>query len=137
MKWEDLPKIKSCFTARNTTMVNLDNKKIIQYYSANTKIVVVQKYVSPEGTYYRTESAKRGGLNWAFKASALGLPDEKAPSAHSSTPNSQYEKSRKPDTHTPKPVKKQKVTQKVATPKDGEERQLRGWLRRIFRRKNG
>lgn len=136
--WQDLPRRQSCFTTRNAVMMDLNKKIIIQYYSANTKIVVVQKCVLPEGTFYRTETAKLKDLNWAFKASALGLPNEKAPSAHSDTPNSHYGKIRKPVPRTSTPVmKKQKATQKAASPKDGEARRHGSWLRKIFRRKNG
>lgn len=136
--WQDLPRRQSCFTTRSAVMMDLDKKIIIQYYSANTKIVVVQKCVIPEGTFYRTETAKLKSLNWAFKASALGLPDEKAPSAHPNTLDSQYGKTRKPVSRTPRPVvKKQKVAQKATSPKDGEVRSRGSWLKRLFRRKNG
>ena len=81
--WQDLPEPISCFTIRNACMKNLNTGEIIQYYSANTKIMVVQKCVTPKGTYYRTESAKHNFLNFAFEASAFGLPNEFAPSAPS------------------------------------------------------
>lgn len=134
--WQDLPKKQNCFTTRSAMMMDLDKRTAVQHYSANTKIVVVQKCVLPEGAYYRTETAKKKGLNWAFKASALGLPDEKAPSAPSTTLYSKYDKTRKPAT-TPRPAKKQTVSQKVAKPKGGEAKQRKGWLSRIFRGKNG
>ena len=137
MYWQDLPKRESYFTVRNALMIDLDNQQVVQYYSANTKIVVVQKCVIKEGTFYRTESAKNKGLNWAFRASAFGLPDERAPSVHSSSPDSLYSKNQKPVTRTPKPAIKQTSSQKVALPKDGEARAKRSWLRKIFRRKNG
>lgn len=81
--WKDLPKPLNCFTTRNTIMIDLNNGKIVNNYAANTKIVVVQKCVTPKGTFYRTNSAKHHYLNYAFKATAFGLPNEKAPSAPS------------------------------------------------------
>lgn len=78
--WKDTPKPLNLFTVRNATMRDLETKKIIQYYSANTKISVVQKTQVGDTTYYRTASAKERSLNWAFEASAFGLPNEKAPS---------------------------------------------------------
>lgn len=77
--WTDLPKPKNVFTVRNAVMRNLNTGEIVQHYSANTKIVVVQKCVTPDVTYYRTESARHHFLNYAFEASAFGLPNEEAP----------------------------------------------------------
>ena len=138
-EWKDLSKPLNCFTVRNATMINLNTDKIVRYYSANTKIVVVQKCVTPEGTYYRTYEACHNCLNFAFKASAFGLPNEKAPSAPLSESCSlkNTKTQIKPVTRTPSPAEKQKVIQKVVTPKDGGEEHHVGWLRRIFRRKNG
>lgn len=138
MDWQDLPERKNCFTTRSAMMMDLDKRAVVQHYSANTKIVVVQKCVIPEGTYYRTETAKLRGLNWAFKASALGLPDEKAPSVHSSTSNSHFKKTRKP-ARTSRPAKKQTSSQKIAKPKGGEAEQRKGWLYKVktLRRKYG
>lgn len=133
--WEDLPKPLSCFTTRNATMINLNTKRIIQHYSANTKIIVVQKCITSEGTYYRTASARHHYLNYAFKASAFGLPDEKAPSAPSATPGSLGSSSTKPASRTHLPVEKTKKTPKKAASKDGE-RLHRKLFDRIFRRKN-
>lgn len=136
--WEDLPKPLNCFTVRNATMVNLNTGKIVSNYSANTKIVVVQKCVTPKGTFYRTREAENNYLNYAFKASAFGLPDEKAPPVHSSKPNS-LEKTLKhtPASLTSRPVKKQKVSQTVASSEGGEKKPRKGWLRNIFRRRHG
>lgn len=140
--WEDLPKPLSCFTARNTTMVNLNTGKIVNNYSANTKIVVVQKCVTSNGTYYRTQDAAHHYLNYAFRASAFGLPDEKAPSAPSTKPKSNSLSNRhsnvaKPETRTHKSAKKQKPTQKAASRKDGAGKRQGNWFTRLFRRKNG
>lgn len=137
--WQDLPEKKNCFTVRNATMVNLNTGKIIRHYSANTKIVVVQKCVTPEKTYYRTQEAAHHYLNYAFEASAFGLPNEKAPSVPSSKPNSldTFHLDKKSATRTLRPAKKQTSAQKASNPKGGEEKRLRSWLRRIFRRKNG
>ena len=102
----------------------------MQYYSANTRITVVQKLVTENGTYYRTASAAKHGLNWAFEASAFGLPNEVAPSA--------------PRQHPPKPTqpalshttgtKKQKIIQKEPAPKDGEKPAKKNFWRRLFRK---
>lgn len=86
--WQNLEKPLSCFTTRSATMRDLNTNKIIQHYSANTKIVVVQKCVTPVATYYRTEPAKLNRLNYAFEASAFGLPNEPAPLEHSLLSNS-------------------------------------------------
>lgn len=137
--WKDLPKPLHCFTVRSASMINLNSGKIVRQYSANTKIVVVQKCVMPECTYYRTREAEHHYLNYAFKASAFGLPNEKAPSVPSSKPNS-LEKSttnKKSVKRTPSPIKKQKAAQKVAQPKGGEAKRHINWIARIFRRKNG
>lgn len=138
--WEDLPKPLNCFTVMNTTMVNLNTGKTVRHYSTNTKIAVVQKCVTPDCTYYRTSEAAHHYLNYAFKASAFGLPNEEAPSAHSSSSNSLSKStlnSKQPATRTQKPEKKQTSVQKTATPKDGEEKRFGSWIKRIFRRKNG
>ena len=132
--WKDLPKPLNCFTVRNAAMINLNTKKIVRNYLANTKIVVVQKCVMPEGTYYRTAEAAYNYLNYAFKASAFGLPNEKAPSAHSSKPNSLDTTSHKSRARTQSSNKKQKSIPKVASPEDGEDRRPRSWLKRFFRR---
>lgn len=137
-KWEDLPKPLNCFTVRSATMVNLNTGKIVSNYAANTKIVVVQKCVTPKGTYYRTNDARHHYLNYAFRASAFGLPDEKAPSAPSPKSNSlgKHTIHSKPGLRTT-PAKKQTPVQKAATPKDGEEKRPRSWIKRLFGRKNG
>lgn len=135
--WKDLPKPLNCFTVRSATMVNLNTGKIISNYAANTKIVVVQKCVTEKGTYYRTNEAEHHNLNYAFKATDFGLPNEVAPSEPSSKFNSSTHSNAKPMARTPKSVKKQTFAQKTANSKDGERGQKRSWLKRIFRRKNG
>lgn len=136
--WEDLPKPLSCFTIKNTTMVNLNTGKIVSNYSTNTKIVLAQKCVTENGTYYRTRDAAHNYLNHAFKASAFGLPDEKAPSAPSihSKPNSSNVKRKKSETRT-RPTKKTKSIPKTVASNDGEKQRHGGWLSKLFRRKNG
>lgn len=84
--WTELPKPLNVFTTRDTVMKNLNTGKIIQHYSANTRLTMAQKCVTPKGTFYRTRSAKEHGLNWAFEAAALGLPNEVAPSAPTTLP---------------------------------------------------
>ena len=133
-EWKDLPKPMNCFTVRNATMKNLNTGKIIQYYSANTKIVVTQKCVTPTATYYRTREAAHHYLNYAFEASAFGLPNEIAPSAPSTPfPN----RKNKSATRTLNPTRKQKSTSKIVLPEGGEARPKGRWLSRLFGRKNG
>lgn len=127
--WEDLPKPMNCFTARNATMRDLNTNKIIQHYSANTKIVVVQKCVTPVATYYRTESAKLNRLNYAFEASAFGLPNESAPLEHSLLSNSL---NRGSVGHATQRNKTNRV-QAESRPKSGAGR----FLKRLFRRHDG
>lgn len=131
-EWVDLPKTKNCFTVRNAAMIDLNSLEPIRYYSANTKIAVVQKLVTDRDTYYRTNSAKEGGLDWAFTASAFGLPNEIAPSAPSVSPI----RVTKPEPRINKPAEKQKGIQKIL-PEDGEARGGEGWLKRLFGRRNG
>ena len=128
--WKDLSKPLHCFTVRSAAMINLNNGKIVRQYSANTKIVVVQKCVMPECTYYRTREAAHNYLNYAFKASAFGLPNEKAPSAHSFNSNSlgKYTTNSKPATRTSKLAKKQTSTQKATSSKGGERKTIGAWL---------
>lgn len=136
--WEDLPEKKNCFTVKNTTMVNLNTGKVMQHYSTNTRITLVQKCITPDKTYYRTSDAAHHYLNYAFEASAFGLPDEKAPSAHSAKPNSfKKHTNTRLESRTPSPDKKQTTSKKVAPPKDGEGGRLRSWLSHFLRRKNG
>lgn len=135
--WVDLEKPKNVFTVRSAAMYDLRNKKMIQHYLANTKIQVVQKAIFNGETYYRTESAKTRGLDWAFKATAFGLPNEAAPSVPSPKSDSlgHLANSRKSRSSAPTSAKKQTVIQKAARPQDGEGKR-RGWLKKIFRRKN-
>lgn len=135
-KWEDLPKPLNCFTVRTAAMVNLNNGKIVRQYAPNTKIVVVQKCVSENGTYYRTAEAYHYYLNYAFKASAFGLPNEEAPSVPLSKSNSLDKSSPTKSTKTRKSTKKTKINPKAATPKDGEEKRHTSWLKKIFGREN-
>lgn len=136
--WEKLPKPMNCFTKRNAVMINLNNGKIIQHYSANTKIVVVQKCVTPEKTYYRTYSAYHHHLNYAFEASVFGLPNEKAPLAPSSPkiPSKNTFK-RKPESRTSKPARKINTKPKAVPPDNGAGERRGGWFKKLFGRKNG
>lgn len=132
-EWEDLPKSLNCFTIRNAAMMNLDNNKVIQHYSANTRITVVQKCMNEKGTFYRTNSAKQNGLNYAFEASAFGLPNEKTPPV----PSTPFLKTHELESRTHHPVQNKKKSPTVVLPKGGEVRRHGGWLGKIFRRKNG
>lgn len=131
--WQDLPERKNLFTVKNTVMINLNTGKTVQHYATNTKIAVVQKCVTPDKTYYRTQDAAHNYLNYAFEAEAFGLPNEKAPSVPSTKSNPE----KKSASRTSKPTEKQTSTQKATTPKSGEEKGRFGWLKRLFRRKNG
>ena len=134
--WEDLPERKNCLTVRNAAMINLNTGKIVRHYSSNTRINVVQKCITPDKTYYRTAEAAHHYLNYAFEASAFGLPNEKAPSAPSVKSNTSHTLyNPKPTIRTPRPAKTQKSAQKSASPKGGEERRRRNWFSKIFRRK--
>lgn len=137
--WEDLPKPLSCFTVRNTTMVNLNTGKIVSNYSTNTKIVLAQKCVTENGTYYRTREAAYNYLNYAFKASAFGLPDEEAPSVHSIKSNTMDKPTPKstPTSRTKSSAKNKHSSKKSVSSNGGERKLIPGWLNRIFRRKNG
>lgn len=138
--WQDLETKKNLFTVRSAAMLDLASGKIIQLYLANTKIQVVQKTILNEHTFYRTESAKRKGLDWAFRASAFGLPDEKAPSAPSSfsRPNSLGNSNIFPESVSrTKSTRKQTENQTVVLPKDGEGRRHESWIKKLLRRKNG
>lgn len=112
IEWTDLPKPLNVFTKRNAIMRDLAKNKTVQYYSANTKIRVIQKGNFEGKTYYRTQSAKDHGLDWAFEAAAFGLPNDVAPPVHipSYSLNSHTTEKQKPD-ETPKPE----------PPKGGEE----------------
>lgn len=136
--WEDLPEPLSCFTVKNTTMVNLNTGKIVNNYSTNTKIVLVQKCVTENGIYYRTRDAACNCLDYAFKASAFGLPDEEAPLAPSthSKLNSSHVKREKSETRT-LPTKKTKNDPKAVASDGGEKQRHGGWFSKLFRRKNG
>ena len=116
--WQDLPKPLNVFTTRSTAMINLNTGKAEQFYSANTKLVMYQKCVTPDKTYYRTYSAFHHCLNLAFEASAFGLPNEKASLAPTKgdilIQTTKLAKTRK------KPVKKQKVAPKKPTVKSEE-----------------
>ena len=139
-EWQDLPEKKNLFTVKNTVMINLNTGEIVRHYSTNTKIVVVQKCVTSEKTYYRTYDAYHNYLNYAFEAEAFGLPNEKAPSAPSAKPKPIgifSILSTSPASRTHKSAKKQTSTQKSKAPKDGEEKGRLDWLKNIFRRKNG
>lgn len=138
--WEDLPERKNLFTVKNTVMLNLNTGKTVQHYATNTKIAVVQKCITPEKTYYRTQDAAHHYLNYAFEAEAFGLPNEKAPSVHSSKSNSlskSTSNSKRSANRTQTPNKKQTSSQKVILPNGGEGVRHRNWLSKIFRRKNG
>lgn len=112
IEWTDLPKPLNAFTKRSAVMRDLTKNKAVQYYSANTKIRVVQKGSFEGKTYYRTQSAKDHGLDWAFEAAAFGLPDDVAPPVH--IPSYSL------NSHTT--IKqKAKETPKPEPPKGGEE----------------
>lgn len=132
-EWQDLPKPMNCFTVRRATMINLNSGKIVQHYSANTKIVVVQKCITPEKTYYRTRDAEHNYLNYAFEASAFGLPNEKASLEHSSVSSEDVVK---PKVSAQPLGEKQKQRQKEVSPKSEEVSSRPRWWKQIFGRHN-
>lgn len=130
--WQDLPERKNLFTVKNTVMINLNTGETVRHYATNTKIAVVQKCVTPDKTYYRTQDAVHNYLNYAFEAEAFGLPNEKAPSAPSVKSNPE----KKSATRT-RPIEKTNIYATFVSPKGGEGKTRIGWLKRLFRRKNG
>lgn len=128
--WQDLPEKKTVFTVRSATMRNIDNGKIMRYYSANTRIDVVQKCVTEDNTYYRTQSAVLNNLNWAFEASAFGLPNEAAPSVPFSTPPNKL--STKKTLRKSSSTENKKKSKTPALTKDGEPKATKKSLRTRF-----
>lgn len=126
--WQELPKRLNVFTTRNAFLVDLQTGKIVQYYSSNTRITLVEKCVTPEKTYYRTESSVRKDLDWAFEAAAFGLPNEEAPSAPQIPLFPQSQGQSQPL------VEKQTPHNQGEVSKDGEKQRPRHFWRRIFRK---
>lgn len=136
--WKDLPERENHFTVKNAVMIDLNTRKVVRHYCTNTKIAVVQKCITPEKTYYRTENAFRNNLDYAFEAEAFGLQNEEAPLEPAKTfPLDENTTKRKPATETPKPAKKQTVVQKASSPKSGGVARLLNGFRKFFRRHNG
>lgn len=128
--WQPLEKPLSVFTVRNAIMKNLNTGEIVQHYSANTKLVMYEKCVTEIGTFYRTFTAAHHYLNYAFEASALGLPNEFAPSA----PTQQVFSKHSTSSGSKKPKAKQTDTPKVKAPNDGGEPKPSFW-KRLFGKK--
>ena len=136
--WTELPKPLNVFTTRDTVMKNLNTGKIIQHYSANTRLTMAQKCITPKGTFYRTRSAKEHGLNWAFEAPALGLPNEVAPSAPTTLPPTNSIGKQK-DTLAKPSAEKQKSIQNITHPtkdggSDGLAKKIKQKLIKIFKK---
>lgn len=129
--WENLPKKKTVFTVRNATLRNLNTGEIIQHYSSNTRIDIVQKCVTEKATYYRTQSAEHNNLNWAFEASAFGLPNELAPLAPCFASPSKKKLS-KPVHNTPKEKQTSHKNKAAVSPKNGVDKRHLGWIKRLF-----
>ena len=127
-KWESLPKPLNVFTTRNTMMLNLNTREVIQHYSSNTRITLVQKCVTPDGTYYRTSSAEHHNLNWAFEAAAFGLPNVKLAPPVPPT-NSKKEVKKTPPEKTKK--EPEIIMAKGGEPKRSKFKQI---LKRVFGR---
>lgn len=130
-RWETLPEPLRLFTKRNAVLLDLTNGRIVQHYSANTKIQVTQRCVHGDKTFYRTESAASRSLNWAFEASAFGLPNELAPSVPSSSPKVDTGLHTLAKTSRPR---KQKAIQATAKADDGEPAVRTPFWRRLFKR---
>lgn len=120
IKWEKLPKRINAFTVRSAVAADLNTGDIIQHYSSNTRITLTERCITPQGTYYRTDSMSKHGLNWAFEASAFGLPNELAPPVPSTTPNSL-----KPVSPKKTALQNKKISEKASAPKGGEEKKLK------------
>lgn len=136
--WKDLPTRYNLFTKRSTTMINLDNGKIVRHYAANVKINMVQQTIFNGERFFRTASAKSNGLNLAIRASSFTLPSDDAPLEPSgfSTLNS-FTTTKQPR----RPSSKQKAVQKVEKPKSGEASHTKakkvGRLKRFWNRLKG
>ncbi len=127
--WIDLPEKKHCFTTRNAELLNLNTGEIIQHYSANTKIVVVQKCITEKGTFYRTESAAYNRMNNAFEAAALGLPNEVAPPSSKDTLHLDF------SPKSEQSSKKQTAVTHKKSPSGGEAAsKKKPWYKRMFTR---
>ena len=129
LDWKDVPRPINAFTVRNATMRDLATGDIVRYYSANTKIVVVQKCVMEKGTFYRTQSAAQRGLDWAFEATALGLPNEIAPLA----PAPEKDDGDFPENTSSTPKEQKQKDDTSEPPKSGEEARQRSFWGRLFR----
>lgn len=129
--WVDLEKPQNVFTVRNAAMRDLNDGEIIQCYSANTKIVVTQKCITEQGSFYRTNSAKTKRLDWAFEASAFGLPNEFAP-PRPSLSNSLNDNITEDDSQLPEENKKVISKIETASPKGGEESSEKSKTKKLF-----
>ena len=131
--WKDLPKPQGFFTRRSALMLTLDTKKAIQFYSPNTKLNVCQYTFFNESVYFRTESAKNQSLNWAIKADSFSLPDGYIASLVPTELIKAAGISHSPAKKKKASPVKQKVTQKVATPKSEEAKPHKPTLiKRLF-----
>ena len=122
IEWKDLPSTKTYRTARNAVLVDLRHSTGVCVLTAGMNVTVVQKYTEDGVTYYRTQKAAKDGLDWALKASALGLPNDKAPEARTNSRYGIFLQS-----------SKQKLNQTTTPSKSGGE----GWFHKLLRRKNG
>lgn len=132
--WEDLPKKLNVWTVRNTVMEDINTGEIIQHYSTNTHLRMFQKTHFRGETWYRTESTANRGLDWAFKASSFGLPNEKAPSVHKDffeeTLAPKVSNSAQKEKHSFESLKSS------APAKDGEAGLNLGFFKKFFRKKH-
>ena len=123
--WQDLNKPKNLFTVRNATSIDLNTKKIVQHYSTNTKIQVVQDCYLNDTHYYRTQSSKDQNLDWAFEATAFGeKPTEKAPSAP------ELECKTFPESQT----QTQTMVLSYTAPEDGGAPKKHGFWKKLFKK---
>lgn len=132
--WEDLPKKLNVWTVRNTVMEDINTGEAIQHYSTNTHLRMFQKTHFKGDTWYRTESTANRDLDWAFKASSFGLPNEKAPSEPIIPPKktlvSKASKSAQEEKNIFESLKSSAPT------KDGEAGLNLGLFKKFFRRKH-
>lgn len=132
LEWLDLPKKESCFVKMDTNMVDYSTGKVVDPCFSGTKITVVQKCNTREGTIYRTEYARENDLDWGLEAKALGLPDEIAPLAHVVI---NFQNKKEPGAEVTGQIEKQKWSKSTEATDSGEPFRVHKWFNELFRRK--
>lgn len=114
-------------------MINLDINKPIQYYSANTKINVVQYAIVLDKVYFRTASAKKGDLNWAIGSTSFKLPTDYLASLAPSIFSQPRRKAQEVSFSLQENKNDNKV---IESPKSEGEPRPKGLFKRLFGKKN-